>query len=113
MSMWMMRRGESGMGNIKKKKQPRTVLGRSCFRLSIYHGDDLDLDELLGLAELQDREVGRGRLVVVGREVGVHHRARLADVAHAGSSAEDEPVYTVLARCARCRPRLHDGFRRL
>src|SRR3989442_935110 len=114
MSMWMMRRGESGMGNIKqKKKQPRTVLGRSCFCLSIDHGDDLDLDELLGLAELQHREVGRGRLVVVGREVGVHHRARLADVAHAGARAEDEHVHHVLGRCARRLQCLHDAVHRL
>jgi hypothetical protein len=46
----------------------------------IHDREHLDFDQLLGLAELQHGDVGRGRLVVEGREVAVDHPRGAADV---------------------------------
>src|SRR5262249_13141699 len=56
----------------------------------IHHREHLNLDQLLRLPELEHRNIGRGRLVVERREIRVDDSARLADVAHARSCAEDE-----------------------
>src|SRR5262249_60241791 len=49
---------------------------------SIHHRKHLDLDQLLRLAELEHRHIGRCRLVVEWREIRVDASARLSDVAH-------------------------------
>src|SRR5881628_2479366 len=63
---------------------------------SVHHGHDLDLDELLRLAQLQHRDVRRRGLVVVRAEVRVDDGGGLADVAHARAGAQDEDVHDVL-----------------
>jgi hypothetical protein len=57
-----------------------------------------DLDQLLGLCQLQNGHVGRGRLVVEGREVGVDDGTRLTDVAHARSRPMMDNLHVLVLR---------------
>ena len=63
---------------------------------SIDHGEHLDFDQLLRLAEFKDSDVGRRRLMIEGREIGSDDRARSPDVAHTRARSEDEVVNHVL-----------------
>src|SRR5262249_62347918 len=64
------------------------------------------------LAKLKDREVGRGRLVIERRKIGVDYRAGLADVAHAWPCTKHKVVHDVLERSARSVQRLLDSLHR-
>src|SRR5437899_2077907 len=82
---------------------------------SVHHRHDLDLDELLGLAQLQHRDVGRRGLVVERAEVRVDDAGGLADVAHARAGARAEGVHDVLeagaGRFTRLLDAVHRGLR--
>src|SRR5262249_50675198 len=78
-------------------------------RRLIDDGNHLDFDELLRLAKLKHGDVGRGRLVIEPRKIGVDYRAGLADVAHAWPCTKHKVVYDVLERSARGVQRLLDS----
>ncbi len=65
-------------------------------RLSIHHGEHLDFDQLLRLAQFEHRHVGRRRLVIIRREVRADDRTRLPDIADARPGTENKEMHHVL-----------------
>ena len=91
----------AGTKQILRKLVRAGAAGEGGVRLTLVdHREHLDLDQLLRLAQLEHRDVGRGRHVLERREVGIDHLARHADVAHLRPRAEDEDVHDVLERGA-------------
>ena len=62
-------RSSASSWNWRSRRRPRDA------RL-VHHRERLDLDQLLGLAQLEHRDVGRGRHVLERREIRVDHLAR-------------------------------------
>src|SRR5262249_17352667 len=73
-------------------------------------GNHLNFDELLRLAKLKHGDVGRGRLVIERRKIGVDYRAGLADVAHAWPCTNHKVVQHALERSARAAQTLLDSL---
>src|SRR5262249_59858032 len=100
--------GESGVSGARRKSLGSAstpicdegAVSDARLRL-IDDGNHLDFDELLRLAKLKHGDVGRGRLVIERRKIGVDYRTGLADVAHAWPCTKHKVVHEVLERSAR------------
>ena len=102
-NMWIIHQPAPKQSVLKRNFRTRV-------RESIHDGHHLNFYKLLGFAELQNCQIGRRRLVIVGSEIRVDDRARSSDVPHSGARPEDEDVNDVSEGCSCGRQRLLDPF---